>query len=112
VDAFVDLPDGSTWAPTIFTVDEVRRLLERWKKTGEVANGSYLWAVDQLIVPKPGVSAMTRAIRELVRSGASASDAWIWAEAAWTYPRGIARTGAAHGWRQMSTSGPRRGEPV
>ena len=27
VDAFVDLPDGFTWALTIFTVDEVGRLL-------------------------------------------------------------------------------------
>ncbi|WP_433652061.1 hypothetical protein ACQP2C_06180 [Micromonospora zamorensis] len=69
VDAFVDLPDGSSWALTIFTVDEVRRLLASWKTTGEVANGSYFWAVDQLIVPEPGVSAMTIAIRELVRSG-------------------------------------------
>jgi hypothetical protein len=68
VDAFVDLPDGSTWALTIFTVDEVGRLLARWKETGEVANGSYFWVVDQLIVPEPGVPAMTAAIRELVRS--------------------------------------------
>ena len=69
VDAFVDPPDGSTWALTICTVDEVRRLLARWKETGEVANGSYYWAADQLIVPEPGVSAMAAAIRELVRSG-------------------------------------------
>ncbi len=69
VDAFVELSDGSSWALTIFTVEEVRRLLDRWKKTGEAANGSYFWAVDQLIVPEPGVSAMTTAIRELVRSG-------------------------------------------
>jgi hypothetical protein len=69
VDAFVDLPDGATWALTIFAVDEVVRLLGRWKETGEVANGSYFWAVDQLIVPKPGVAAMIAAIRELVRSG-------------------------------------------
>lgn len=69
VDALVDLPDGSKWALAIFTVDEVRRLLARWKDTGEVANGSCFLAVDQVIVPEPGVSAMTRAIRELVRSG-------------------------------------------
>jgi hypothetical protein len=69
VDAFVDLPDGSTWALTIFAFDEVGRLLARWKETGEVANGSYFWAVDQLIVPEPGISTMTAAIRELVRSG-------------------------------------------
>jgi hypothetical protein len=73
VDAFIDLPDGSSWALTIFTVDEVRRLLTRWNETGEVGNGSYFWAVDQLIVPEPGVPAMTTAIRELVRSGEIAS---------------------------------------
>jgi hypothetical protein len=32
VDAFVDLPDGTTWALTIFTVAEVGRLLARWKR--------------------------------------------------------------------------------
>jgi hypothetical protein len=69
VDAFVDLPDGPTWALTIFTVDEVRRLLAVWRETGEVAGGSYFWAVDQVIVPEPGLTAMTAAIRELVRSG-------------------------------------------
>lgn len=73
VDAFVDLPDGSSWALTFFTVEEVRRLLARGKETGEVAKGSYFWAVDQLIVPEPGVPAMTTAIRELVRSGEIAS---------------------------------------
>ncbi|GAA0809606.1 hypothetical protein [Spirilliplanes yamanashiensis] len=36
---------------------------------GEVANGSYFWASGQLIVPEPGIPAMTAAIRELVRSG-------------------------------------------
>ncbi|RKN33888.1 hypothetical protein [Micromonospora musae] len=69
VDTFVDLPDGSSWALTILTLDEVRRLLARWKETGEVADGSYFWAADQLIVPEPGLPAMTTAIRELVRSG-------------------------------------------
>jgi hypothetical protein len=69
VDAFVDLPDGSSWALTIFTVDEVRRLLADGKKSGEAGDGSYLWAIDQLIVPEPGVPGMIRAIRELVRTG-------------------------------------------
>ncbi|GAA2535402.1 hypothetical protein [Winogradskya humida] len=69
IDVIVDLTDGSSWSLTIITVDEVRRLLERWRKTGETAHGAYFWASDQLIVPAPGISAMTSAIRELVRSG-------------------------------------------
>jgi hypothetical protein len=68
VDAFVDLPNGSSWALTIFTVDEVRRLLHRWQKTGELAGGAYFWAIDQLIVPRAGLETMVAAIRELVRS--------------------------------------------
>ncbi|MEU4475601.1 hypothetical protein [Micromonospora sp. NPDC023888] len=89
-DAFVDLPDGSSWALTIFAVDEVRRLLASYKKTGEVANGSYFWAVDQLIVPEPGVSAMSDP-----RTGSQRGDkgvgvrCGIWTEAAWAYPRGV-----------------------
>jgi hypothetical protein len=73
VDALVDLPDGSRWALTVLTVDEVRRLLAEWKETGEVANGSYFWAVDKVIVAEPGLTAITSAIRELVRSGEIAS---------------------------------------
>ncbi|WP_198950300.1 hypothetical protein [Kineosporia sp. A_224] len=68
VDVFVDLPEGVSWALTMFTVDEVRRLLAVWKGTGEVAHGSYFWCADDVIVPEPGLAAMTAAIRELVRS--------------------------------------------
>jgi hypothetical protein len=69
VDVIVELSDGVTWALTMFSVDEVRRLLAAWRETGEVAHGSYFWCADQVIVPEPGVPAMTAAIRELVRSG-------------------------------------------
>jgi len=69
VDAFVDLPDGSTWALTIFTIDEVSRLLSVWRDTGQAGNGSYFWAVDKLIVSEPGLRAMTTAIRVLVGTG-------------------------------------------
>jgi hypothetical protein len=68
-DVFVDLPDGSSWSLTMFTVDEVRRLLAVWRGTGEAARGNYLWASDQVIVPEPGVKAMVTAIRDLVSSG-------------------------------------------
>jgi len=69
VDVLVDLPDRSSWALTIVTVDEIRRLLALWRETGEVANGSYFWGIDTVVVPEPGITAMIAAIRELVRSG-------------------------------------------
>jgi hypothetical protein len=42
VDAFVDRPDGSSRASTIFTVDEVGRLPARWRQTGEAAERQQL----------------------------------------------------------------------
>lgn len=69
VDAFVDLPDGSTWALTIFTIDEVGRLLSAWRTTGEAGNGTYFWTIDQLIVPEPSLRAMIAAIRAFVDTG-------------------------------------------
>jgi hypothetical protein len=53
----------------MFTADEVRRLLTQWKETGDAATGSYFWVADRVPVPEPGVSTMTTAIRELLRSG-------------------------------------------
>jgi len=40
VDVLVDLPDGSSWSLTIFTVDEVRQLLTVWRDSGEVATAA------------------------------------------------------------------------
>jgi hypothetical protein len=62
-------PTGSSWALTIFTVDEIRRLLRVWRETGEAAHGSYFWTADHLIVPEPGIPTMAAAIRELVCAG-------------------------------------------
>jgi hypothetical protein len=39
VDGFVALPDGMTWALTMVTVDEVRRLLAAWTECGEAGHG-------------------------------------------------------------------------
>lgn len=50
----LDPDETEEWVANVDTVDEVRRLLVKWKETGDVRDGSYFWAVDQLIVPAPG----------------------------------------------------------
>lgn len=50
----LDPDETEEWVANVDTVDEVRRLLVKWKETGDVRDGSYFWAVDQLIVPEPG----------------------------------------------------------
>ncbi|GAB3947907.1 hypothetical protein GCM10029976_078050 [Kribbella albertanoniae] len=66
IDAFLEVPGKGTWAATILTVDEVRRLLDRRRTTGE---GSYFAGVDDLIVREPGLDSIVAAVRDLVKDG-------------------------------------------
>lgn len=69
VDVEVRLTDGSRWSATVFTVDEVRRLMEKWAQTGEETGGRYFWCSDGLIVREPGVDSMTQAISRVLDEG-------------------------------------------
>ncbi|MFF7159461.1 hypothetical protein [Streptomyces sp. NPDC008139] len=69
VDVEVRLTDGSGWSATLFTVDEVQRLMERWAQTGEEAGGSYFWCSDGLIVREAGVVSMAEAISGALDEG-------------------------------------------
>jgi hypothetical protein len=62
VDAFVDLPDESSWALTIVTIDEVRRLLDTWQETGPVGNkiGSLTLRPRQAPFPRSAIPMSSR----------------------------------------------------
>ncbi|MFK3979487.1 hypothetical protein ACI2K4_03795 [Micromonospora sp. NPDC050397] len=68
-DVHVELADGTTRYVTFYTLPAIDEVLRRHQKTGEAAGSAYFWSTDLVIVPEPGVPAMTRAIEELVRSG-------------------------------------------
>lgn len=69
IDVFVDLPDGSRWSATVFTLTEVERLMNVRSTTGEALGGRYFWCSDGLIVREPGVSAMVVVLAGLLESG-------------------------------------------
>ncbi len=68
IDMWVTRDDGERWSGTVFTLDEVGRLLDRWRVSGECLNGSYFWAWDGLIVREPGISAMVKVIDHLLET--------------------------------------------
>lgn len=72
-DAFLEIPGKGTWAATIFSLDEVRRLMDRWRITGENANGTYFVGGDDIIVRDPGVDSILTAVRDLVAEDTYAS---------------------------------------
>ena len=59
VDVRVQFPDGTRWGATMFTLGEVDRLMRRWERTGEYADGRYFPISHDLIVREPGVPKMT-----------------------------------------------------
>jgi hypothetical protein len=69
VDVEVTLTDGSRWAATLLTLDEIRRLMERWKATGECLDGSYFQCADLVITERGGIEAATDLLRRLVDTG-------------------------------------------
>ncbi|MEU9851638.1 hypothetical protein [Streptomyces sp. NPDC047985] len=69
VDVEVRLEDGSRWSATVFTVAEVKRLMEKGARTGEDLSGRYFWCSDGLIVRDPGIDSMTQVIRGLLDAG-------------------------------------------
>ncbi|MFF5755157.1 hypothetical protein ACFY7A_06890 [Streptomyces longwoodensis] len=73
LDLWVTFTDGERWSATVFTLDEARRLMDRWQNTGECLDGRYFFGWDDLIVRDPGIEAMTRVIDDLVGSGSYTS---------------------------------------
>ena len=69
IDVFVDLPDGSRWSATVFTLAEVESLMNVWAATGEAVGGSYFWCSDGLIVRDPGVSSIIAVLAGLLEEG-------------------------------------------
>ncbi|MEV6050497.1 hypothetical protein [Streptomyces sp. NPDC052107] len=51
------------------TLEAIGAVLRRWKATGEEGGGVFFACPDLVIVPEPGVPAMTAALREIVAQG-------------------------------------------
>ncbi|KUL26112.1 hypothetical protein [Streptomyces regalis] len=69
VDMWVTFADGQRWSGTVFTLDEARRLMDRWKDAGECLGGRYFYGWDNLMVRDPGIPAMVQVIDDLVATG-------------------------------------------
>jgi hypothetical protein len=50
VDVEVDFGDGRRFVATFFTIENIRRLIQKYEQTGECKSGLYFWASDMIIV--------------------------------------------------------------
>lgn len=59
VDVSVTLHDGTRWSATFLTLDEIGRILDRWRASGEGLGGAYFSCPDLIIVRNGGIPAMS-----------------------------------------------------
>ena len=69
VDLEVRFDDGSRFAATFFTLNNLQSLFEKNKQTGECKGGLYLWASDMVIVQRLSEAIIAETVGELIATG-------------------------------------------
>ncbi|WP_151011216.1 hypothetical protein [Micromonospora aurantiaca (nom. illeg.)] len=68
MDVEVTLGDGSRWSATLLTLAEIRRIMERWQRTGEGLSGAFFQCADLVIVDRGGIGAAVELLSRLVNT--------------------------------------------
>ena len=66
VDVEVIFDDGSRYAATFFTLNNLHRLFEKNERTGECKSGLYLWASDMVIVKELSEAILSETVADLL----------------------------------------------
>lgn len=69
VDVEVTLSDGKVFSATFFTLNNLRNLMEKYSRSGECANGLYVWAADMIIVARITEEVIKNSVKDLIDSG-------------------------------------------
>ena len=69
VDVEVRFDDGSRYAGTFFTLNNLRSLFEKNERTGECKGGLYLWASDMVIVRELSEVSIYETVADLIAEG-------------------------------------------
>jgi hypothetical protein len=69
VDLEVRFDDGSRYAATFFTLNNLRLLFEKNEQTGECKGGLYLWAAQMVIVKEITAASISETVADLIAQG-------------------------------------------
>lgn len=68
IDVYVTLSDGQKYTATFFTLSNIKRILDRYRKSGECAYGKYFWASDMIIIENINPLTIREAVNDLLRT--------------------------------------------
>jgi hypothetical protein len=66
IDIEVRFADGRRYGATFFTIENLSRLFQKNRATGECAGGIYLWAANMIIVQDLSMETVARTIHDLL----------------------------------------------
>ena len=69
VDIQVNFSDGSFYAATFFTIENIKALFEKNRRSGECASGLYFFCPDMVVVETLNLDSIERVVEHLVDSG-------------------------------------------
>ena len=69
VDVIVRFATGECYVATFFTVQNLQTLMERYRETGECADGLYVWSTNMIVIARITTENVERAIADLIQSG-------------------------------------------
>jgi hypothetical protein len=69
VDVEVTLADGRRFGATFFTLENISRLFDKNRETGECNGGAYFWSADMIIVQALTSDVIHETVRSLLADG-------------------------------------------
>jgi hypothetical protein len=76
VDVRIELADGRAYSVTFFTIANLATLMTKWGKTGECANGLYVWAKNMIVVQQISLTVIRKVVQDLIDTGEIESVGW------------------------------------
>jgi hypothetical protein len=68
-DVLVTLADGSQWAATFFSYQNIQTLRDGNRASGECLGGRYLWASDMILIEEVTRERVEEVVADLIASG-------------------------------------------
>ncbi|MEV5494715.1 hypothetical protein AB0M50_04865 [Nonomuraea fuscirosea] len=68
-DSIITLPTGERYSALLITLNQISRIMDRHRQSGENLSGRYFGTPDLIVVREKGVAAMVDVIRDIVTSG-------------------------------------------
>ena len=69
VDVEVVMADGRRFGATFFTMQNIERLFEKNRATGECRAGLYLWAANMILVHQLSMEVIDETVQDLLENG-------------------------------------------